>query len=203
MRKLSILAALVFASVAAAGTLSAQVDTHKGFYGSVGIGYGGQTTSLTAPDGDNLGSLSSQETTWYGQVGLGVKPQWAFGVEFNYMKAGCGECGGNVHFTNSFYTAAATWYTSPKDNFFLKLNLGYAQNEVAFTGSSSDTEGGFAAGLGFGYDWAIGNGGFIVKPFANYMAQVSSATYSGGGSVAGDKGRAQLLQFGVGVGYKH
>jgi hypothetical protein len=119
------------------------------------------------------------------------------------MKGGCDLCGGNVHITNSFYSAAATWYPNAKSNFFLKLNLGYAQNEVAFTGSSSDTEGGFAAGLGFGYDWQIGSGGFIVKPFANYLAQPSSATYSGGGSVAGEKGRAQLLQVGVGIGFKH
>ncbi len=204
MRKLSTFAALGIASLFAAGTLSAQTDTHKGIYASAGVGYGAQTLSLTLADGDNGGSTASQETTWYGQIGLGVKPQWAFGVEFNYMKSGCDECGGgNTHITNSFYSAAATYYPSATNNFFLKLNLGYAQNQVAFTGSSSDTEGGFAAGLGFGYDWAIGSGGFIVKPFANYLAQVSSATYSGGGSVSGEKGRAQLLQFGVGIGYKH
>jgi len=200
---LLVLATLAGAALAANPASAQSSDTHKGFYGSVGVGYGGQTTSLTLPDGDNGGSVSSQETTWYGQVGLGVKPQWAFGVEFNYMKSGCGTCGGDVHITNSFYSAAATYYPSAKDNFFVKLNLGYAQNQVAFSGASSDTEGGFAAGLGFGYDWAMGAGGFIIKPFANYLTQVSSATYSGGGSVSGDKGRAQLLQVGIGFGYKH
>jgi hypothetical protein len=202
MRKLSIIAALGFATIFAAGTLSAQTDTHKGFYGSVGGGYGGQTVTLS--NGGASESLTGQEATWYAGVGLGVKPQWAFGIDFNYMKGGCGflcsEAG--LHFTSSFYTAAATFYPSPTNNFFLKLNLGYAQNEGSFSGGS-DTEGGFAAGLGFGYDWAIGKGGFIVKPFANYLAQVSSATYIGGASLSGDKGRVQLLQFGVGVGYKH
>ncbi len=203
MRKLSMIAALGFASMFAASTLSAQTDTHKGFYGSVGGGYGAQSTNVDFGGGDKV-DASGQEATWFAGIGLGVKPQWAFGIDFNYMKSSCDLCsGGNIHLTNSFYTAAATFYPSPTGNFFLKLNLGYAQNEASFAGAGSDTEGGFAAGLGFGYDWQIGKGGFIVKPFANYMAQVSSATYSGGESFTGAKGRAQLMQFGVAIGYKH
>ncbi len=80
-----------------------------------------------------------------------------------------------------FYTAAATFYPSAKDNFFLKLNLGYVRASTAehCCGEGSTTEGGFAGGIGIGYDWAIGKGGFIVKPFANYLTQFSEATYSG------------------------
>ncbi len=62
---------------------------------------------------------------------------------------------------------------------------------------------GFSGGIGVGFDWAIGKGGFIVKPFANYMVQLSKSTY--GGALSGEdiQGKASLFQIGVGIGYKH
>jgi hypothetical protein len=201
MRRLLLIAAAVIGTAFVASTASAQVDTHKGFNASVGGGYGSQTTFFSF-DGSSDGSVSSMETTWYAQLGWGLKPQWTFGIEANYMKSGCGECGGDEHFTALFYTAAATWYPKANDNFFLKLNLGYGSAKIDISGEGSTTEGGFAGGLGLGYDWAIGKGGFIVKPFANYLTQFSDAAFSG--SLGdGEKGRIQLLQVGVGIGYKH
>jgi hypothetical protein len=202
MRRLLLIAAAVIGTAFVASTASAQVDTHHGFYASVGGGYGSQTTSLTF-DGESDGSASSMETTWYAGIGLGVKPHWAFGVEYDYMKAGCGFCGGGTHFTNSFYTAAVTYYPAATDNFFLKLNLGYATGAINEDCCGNSSQSGFAAGLGFGYDWVVGKGGFIVKPFANYLAQVSSTAYPSSSDFDGDKGRMQILQVGVALGYKH
>jgi hypothetical protein len=202
MRRLLLIAAAVIGTALVANTASAQVDTHHGFYASVGGGYGAQTTSIDDGGGDTF-SLSSMETAWYAGLGWGVKPQWAFGIDYNYQKAGCGECGGGVHFTNSFYTAAATWYPHANNNFYLKLNLGYATGVINEDCCGNSTQNGFAAGIGFGYDWAMGKGGFIVKPFASYLAQVSNSSYNDASDFGGAKGRAQLLTVGVALGYKH
>jgi len=201
MRRFLLVVATVIGTAFVANTASAQVDTHHGFYASVGGGYGSQTTSFTF-DGESDGTESFMETTWYAQAGWGLKPKWAFGVEANYLKGSCGFCSGEEHLTSTFYTAAATYYPWATDNFFLKLNLGYATSNEEISGEGSTTEGGFAGGIGFGYDWAIGKGGFIVKPFANYLTQFSEAAYSG--SLGdGEKGRVQMLQVGVGLGFKH
>jgi hypothetical protein len=198
MRRFLLIVAAVLGTVFIANTASAQVDTHHGFNASVGVGYGSQTTALTF-DGESDGSSSSMATTWYAQAGWGLRPKWTFGVEANYLKGPCEFCD---HVTILFYSAAATFYPNPKDNFFLKLNLGYGSAKAEFNGEGSTTEGGFAGGIGMGYDWMIGKGGFIVKPFANYLTQFSSATFSG--SLGdGEKGRAQLLQVGLGIGFKH
>ncbi len=144
MRRLLLIVAAVIGTAFVANTASAQVDTHHGFYASVGGGYGSQTTSFTF-DGESDGTESFMATTWYAQAGWGLKPQWAFGVEANYLKGSCGFCGGEEHLTALFYTAAATWYPKANDNFFLKLNLGYGSVEDQFSGGST-TEGGFAGG---------------------------------------------------------
>ncbi len=201
MRRFLLIVAAVMGTAVIASAASAQVDTHHGLYASVGGGYGSQSTAFTF-DGESDGLISSMATTWYAQVGWGLRPKWAFGIEANYLKGGCPFCAGEQHYSALFYTAAATFYPNAKDNFFLKLNLGYGSSKAEFSGEGSTTEGGFAGGIGMGYDWAIGKGGFIVKPFANYLTQFSEATYSG--SLGdGEKGRVQLLQFGVGIGFKH
>ncbi len=200
MRKLTLLAALAVPAVFAATSLSAQAETRTGFYVSGGGGYGSQTAD--ASSGGESQNESGSGATYYAQLGWLLNQKWAIGAEWNYAQTGCGDCGSGQHITNSFYSAALTWFPMEKNNFFAKINLGYGGNEISGDGESA-SEMAFSGGIGVGFDWAIGKGGFIVKPFANYFTQFSKGTY--GGFFAGDdvQGTGGLFQVGVGIGYKH
>jgi len=200
MRKLTLLAALAVPAVFAATSVSAQAEMHKGFYASAGGGYGSNKVDLS--NGGESQNESGSGATWYAALGWGLNQQWAIGAEWNYAQTGCGDCSSGEHITNSFYSAAITWFPMAKNNFFVKANLGYGGNEIS-GGGSSGSEMGFSGGIGVGYDWALGKGGFIVKPFANYLTQFSKSTYGGVFSGEGLEGTASLFQIGVGIGYKH
>jgi hypothetical protein len=197
MRKFAILAALSTAAVLSAGSLSAQAEVRQGFYGSAGGGFGSNYFEESA-GGESL-SRTKSGGTWYAAAGWMLNQKFAIGAEWNYAKTSC--CGG-LNNANSFYSAAFTWFPMPKNNFFAKVNLGYGGSELSESGETA-SEMGFSGGLGVGFDWAVGKGGFIVKPFANYMVQLSKSTYGGALDGEGIDGKASLFQIGVGIGYKH
>jgi hypothetical protein len=179
MRKLATLAALSTAAILSASSLSAQAEVRQGFYGSAGGGFGSNYFEESA-SGESL-SRTKSGGTWYAAAGWMLNQKFAIGAEWNYAKTSC--CGG-------------------LNNFFAKVNLGYGGSELSESGETA-SEMGFSGGLGVGFDWAVGKGGFIVKPFANYMVQLSKSTYGGALDGEGIDGKASLFQIGVGIGYKH
>lgn len=199
MRKLAILAALAVAALLTASSVSAQAEVRQGFYASGGVGYGSNKVSISS-SGESQDE-SGSGATYYAQFGWLLNQKFAIGAEWNYASTSCDNCSPDK-IANSFYSAAFTWFPMEKNNFFVKANLGYGGDEISGGGESA-SEMGFFGGIGVGFDWAIGKGGFIVKPFANYMTQFSSATYSGALSGEGINGKASLFQVGVGIGYKH
>ncbi len=139
--------------------------------------------------------------TYYANLGWKLSEKFGIGAEWNYAKTGCGMCSGGEKITSTFYSAALSWFPGG-GNFFVKANLGYGGNSIDgdFQGTSQN---GTAGGVGVGFDWGIGKGGLIVKPFANYFTQLSKSAYGGPLSGDGVQGMASLFQIGLGIGFKH
>lgn len=196
MRSAKVLKAAVIIALCGTRSLSAQTSNayRVEFYGSVGVGYGINTINYVSPSA-GVTSRTASGPTWYAAFGLSLSPRVALGIEWSGVITGCDPvCSSN---TSNYYTAAFTYHLSVPNGFYARINLGYGGE--AIHGDASASEGGIAGGVGLGYDWHIGNGGYVVKPFISYLAQFSSVAYSG--ALTGTTGRATLWQFGVGIGY--
>ena len=185
-------------NLAPAQAASAPVD-RKGFYGTVGLGYGSGTSYVELSgitDNDNENGVY-----FFIDGGVGLNKSWRVGAQIDYLKANCSKCGGGIDATLMFYTAVATYYPSP-NNFFIKLNIGYGTDEFS-GGGGSGTAGGLALGLGLGYDWMPGKSPLAIVPYAAYLAQVTKSDFGGDLSGSGVSGRGAMFEIGVGIGYKH
>jgi hypothetical protein len=196
MRDARLVAAAMMIVLYGTRSLSAQSsNSHRvGFYGSIGGGYGIPTLTFSDPT-TGVTKSTGGGGTWYAVFGVSVSPRVALGVEWNAAMTGCEpDCSRDML---NYYTAAFTYRLSATNGFYAKINLGYGGE--ALSGGTTASEGGFAGGVGLGYDWHVGSRGFVVKGFVNYFAQFSAAAYSG--DLTGDTGRTALWQFGVGIGY--
>lgn len=198
MRQLTILAVLFLAAVTAASPAAAQSRT--GFYISGGAGYASNKADFNSAA--ETPNQSGDGVSYYANAGWRLSSRFAIGAEWNYAKTGCGNlCDGGTKITSTFWSAALAWFPMGS-NLFVKLNLGYGGNSIDgdFQGTSQN---GTAGGVGVGFDWGIGKGGLIIKPFANYLTQFSKSTYGGPLSGDGVQGMALLFQVGLGIGFKH
>jgi hypothetical protein len=197
MRNLTILAALSLAAMTAASSAAAQA--HTGFYISAGGGYASNKADFNSEA--ETPNQSGDGVSYYANLGWKLSSKLAIGVEWNYAKTGCGICSGGEKITSTFYTAALAWFPGG-NSLFVKVNLGYGGNSIDgdFQGVSQNAS---AAGIGVGFDWGVGKGGFIVKPFANYFTQLSKGTYGGALSGENVQSSASIFQIGLGIGFKH
>jgi outer membrane protein with beta-barrel domain len=179
-------AMLLIASVSVANAQGAADRRDKeGFYGSIGWGYGSLSVSCSGCSSNNTNSLSG-----YLALGGTIKPSLRLGLEVDAWQKS--EQGFTLDV--AYYMASATIYPSVNNDFWVKVNAGYTNATGSGGGSSSSSNGGFAGGLGIGYDWRVAHGNFALIPYLNYAAQLSSS---------GGEGKANVLQIGIGIGYRH
>ena len=203
-------------SVRAAGAVVIALVTHslpgqsaeygygrKGFYGSVGLGYGREKESC-----DGCPTRSLDDLTLYIALGGGLGESVRIGGEADgWMHSSIVPTASTMISTYvGFYTVAVAYYPIDAAAFWVKGNLGYVHASSTVGGSGvteSLSQGGLAAGLGIGYDLDVGERGLVVIPYVGYLAQISggSITVPGAGTVTNVK--ETLLQFGLGIGYRH
>lgn len=182
-----------------AGTAGAQTAGRAGFYGSAGIGYGSASNSI---DADGSTSASQSGLTITAGLGTGLGKQWRLGVQFDYLKGSTTKYGGSTDVTTTFYTAALAYYPSMTMPIWIRANLGYGNLSGTNSGQSA-SEGGFAGGLGVGYDWMPGKSDLAVIPFIAWQTQFSKGTFGGAFSGTGAKGSGSIFQIGASIGLRH
>ena len=160
-------------------------DVRTGFYGSAGIGYGyGSCTGA-------CGTSGQSGVAYYLALGGTLSQMFRLGAEWQLWSKTQG--GGKLDV--NYYLASLSWYPSGASAFWVKANAGYTDFTVRLAGIPSTTSsGGTAGGLGVGYDWQPTPGSFVIIPYAEYTWQLSSSN--------GDP-KGNLLQIGLGFGYKH
>ena len=201
MRNRSRWIAVAALSVFACSTIAAQEATttaaspagaaRSGFYISLGLAWGSADLSCS---GTCSGSANKSGSAGYLGLGGTIDPQWRIGFESDawaYDDQG-------YTYSLAFYNLMATYYPSTTSDFWLKAGLGYSVYAESGFGNSGSVNG-FAGGLGLGFDWLPGHGKFAIIPYANYMYQFSGGDVSGTGSSI----QGNLLQFGIGFGYRH
>jgi hypothetical protein len=197
------LVALAPLSLVAQGVRSSAPE-HE-FYVSLGVGYGAASADLN-PSGTEVGA-SLRSASYDLAARYSLTPRVRLGLEIDYIKnLNSIGIGGSDASTSVFYTAALAYYPSSDGGLWLKANAGYATMSLTYAeitpGPTIETrfaEGGFAAGLGIGYDLHLGRSGVMVIPFTNYMRQFSRAPFSGPFPIG--SGSVALLQAGVGIGF--
>ncbi len=153
---------------------AASAFERKGFYIGVGLGYGGLdvTCGIVCEDVNRTGGFSG-----FFHLGGAVNPQVLLGVETNgwYKRVdGTDLTMGNLSFT-------VTGYPSKSGPFFLKAGVG-----ASIIGVGSDSETGFGASGGLGFDVPIGSH-TAITPFGNWFF----GSFQGGG--------ANTIQVGLGI----
>ena len=205
MFKPQYLMAVVALAAAAAPLLSvASAQDRTGFYADIGANYTSPSNQLTQTGFTTKDSKGGVAYTL--GVGTGLNSQWRLGVQVDYFKvsgvfSSYFESNG-ISAEVTTYSAVGTFYPSMKNEFWLKLNLGYGTDKFSGEGQTASASG-FTGGLGAGYDWLIGKGGFVVTPYLSYMDLFSTGDFGGALSGAGVKGKVSQFQVGVTLGYKH
>lgn len=204
MRKTNLFIAVAAFTAVAANNLSAQTPNRSGFYGDVAANYSIPSSELT--DGSETIKDTQGELGLTVGAGIGLKNnRWRLGLQYDWMKtsdAYVDDFGPGADQTVSFITAAITYYPSATSNFWLRANLGYGMMSLSASGFSTDASG-FAAGLGLGWDWMLGKGGFVLTPYAEYMDLFSTGDFNGDYAGDGITGKTGIFQIGLGIGYKH
>lgn len=164
----------------------------KGFFIGGGFGYG--SAGL-----DCNGCPSDRENGPVGYIRLGgtINPHLRIGVESNaWAKTSFG-----VDEQIAFVTADLYVYPSVSSNFWVKGGVGVAEGKAS--GDIDELKAtGVGIGAGIGYDWSVGGGNFVIVPFATYLRQLSG-NIKLNGSDSGVSANANLLEIGVGLGYRH
>ena len=200
MRK-AILFSAALGTVLAASSLSAQAaPDRRGLYADIGANWTFPTIEAT----NGITTVHQYQSNPGYVVGIG------FGMKNNKLRLGAQvdyfaekNIFGNASFDGKqwFYTAAATYYPGVKD-MWVRLNLGYGTIE-ATGGGQSASAGGFAGGLGVGYDFLMGKGGFAIAPYASYLDLFKTGDFGGFLTGQGVTAKSGLFQLGVTLGYKH
>lgn len=202
MRKTSILAGIVaLAAVSPASALAQGMD-RKGFYFDLGANYSAPSQSL-----EQTGTKVSESkggVGFVGDLGWGLSNSFRLGLQVDYLKlsgvfSNTFESN-NIDGTYTLYTAAGTWYPNEMKNFWLRLNLGYGDMKFSGAGQSASASG-FTGGLGLGYDWLLGKGGFALTPYLSYMDLFKTGDFSGALGGSSVTGKIGTFQIGVKIGY--
>ena len=185
MRRL-LLSATALALAVAFSAVPATAQSNSGkFYLGLGIAYGNYDLSgLTIP------SEYKNNVSYFGEAGLRFAPSLALGVEADYYTKSSSGASISVW----YYNAALAFYPDAA-HFWIKVLAGYASTSQNQGGGS---QGGYDMGLGLGYDWHL-IGSFTVVPFAQYVAQLSSAKFPGGTNNV----KSQLFQVGAAIALNH
>lgn len=186
-------AMLLGLSLSSAARAQDPTDSRQGFYISGGLGYGSATASASGCCVS--GSATESGTATYLALGGTISPRWRLGVEINGVSK---DLGSGYTETVAYFVAAAAWYPSVTGEFWVKPMAGYGELDIA-NGGNSSSAGGFATGIGLGYDWHPSHSKVVVIPFATYMQQITAGQFTGSGIAA----RTNLFMIGLGVGYKH
>ena len=202
MRKISLLVGIVALSAVSAAS-SAQAVDRKGFYGDIGANYSAPSQSLES--GGASVSDSKGGAGFVLGLGWGLNNTLRLGLQVDYLSLSnvfSNDLGSGTDGKYTLYTAAGTWYPSEMKNFWVRLNLGYGEMKFSNSGQSASASG-FTGGLGVGYDWMVGKGGFAVAPYLGYIDLFKTGDF--GGALSGESitGKIGTFQVGVTLGYKH
>jgi hypothetical protein len=182
----------VFAALLAAAAMRTDAQAaEKKFYAGIGFAFGSYDLSA---NGYSLASTYKSSISYYGELGVRLKPSLALGFEADYYTKSSNGASISVW----YYNAAVAYYPSANP-FWIKILAGYSNTSV---NQGVGSEGGFDMGLGFGYDWHVKKGkSFAIVPFIQYISQLS------GGSFANDpldtKYSSRLFQLGAAVAFNH
>ena len=135
-----------------------------------GIGVGYGAYDLSA-SGYSLPSDFKNDIAFYGEFGYRVSHAFALGVEADYYSKGSN----GTTFKVWYYNVAAAFYPLSASQLWIKVLAGYA-NTTGF-----------------------GGGGLTIVPFAQYVAQLSSAKFP----TTSTDVKSQLFLVGAGIALNH
>ena len=205
MRKAYVITAAVLCAAVtaiAASSVSAQAaPDRKGLYADIGANWTFPT--IEATDGVLTANEYQSNPGYVLGIGFGLKNnKMRLGAQVDYF-AETNVFGSTTEKSNMyFYTLAGTFYPSAKE-MWVRVNLGYATIDLTGSGQSASA-GGFAAGLGVGYDFLLGSKrALALSPYLSYMDLFKSNDFGGVLSGQGVSAKVGLFQAGVTIGYKH
>lgn len=171
---------------------SGPTAVRSGFFIEVGLAYGSAGIRCD-------GCSSDRESGPSGDIHLGgtINPHLRIGVESN----GWAKTVNGVDEQFGVLSGVLYVYPSATNNFWVKGGAGYAVAKESDNFDEIKAEG-VGISVGLGYDWAVGGGNFVIVPYAGYLRQLSGNVKLDG-SDTGVAAHADLLQVGVGFGYKH
>jgi hypothetical protein len=204
MLKSKLVIAMMTLTLSVTNAVSAQVANRKGFYIDGLLNYSAPSDELTGPGGslkDTQGSFG------YGLgIGGGVSNQLRIGGQvdtFITSNAFQNDVGPGLDATTSFVTLALTFYPSLTNDFWIRANLGYGVESLSGDGESA-SGGGFAGGLGVGYDILLGKSRkFALVPYISYLDLFKSGDMDGAFAGEGIQAKVSVFQIGIGIGYRH
>jgi hypothetical protein len=197
-----LVAALSTAAAAQAQTAPKSSLDRKGFYGDIGMTYSMPSMELT--DGTETAKNTTGGIGFTIGLGTGLNDHWRVGAQFDWFNASeaySNDLGPGIDANMKFYTAAVTFYPQADNFFWIRANLGYGTESL--TGGTSTSGSGFAAGLGFGYDWKVGQNGFVIGPYLEFMNLFKTSAFGGDFEGSNVTGTAGVFQIGAVVGYRH
>lgn len=176
-------------------------DLRQGFYAGAGVGYG---TAWATVDINGPASSSQDNMTFYLAAGFAINRHLRLGAEFDYFRA---DQMASVMYSAStgrvtVISAAFTVYPSATANLWFKGTVGYAGFAVS-DNVFSESEGGIGLGVGIGYDYRVGRTSAVLTPFVNYFDQLTPSKFTPDAYGNDPMGKVSLLQFGIGLGYRH
>jgi hypothetical protein len=101
----------------------------------------------------------------------------------------------------AFVTADLYLYPSITSNFWVKGGFGLAAGKETDLGHEVKATGA-ALAAGIGYDWNVGHGNFVIGQFATYLRQLSGNVKIDGADT-GVSASTNLIEIGIGFGYRH
>jgi hypothetical protein len=177
---------------AAQSARPAAAASRSGFFIGGGLGAGSAGASCDGCTSDRSTGLSG-----YFHLGGTVNPHLRLGFETNgWVKSESG-----INEQLGFASGVAYVYPSVSNNLWLKGGMGYAHYKAS-DDVDELTTGGLGLSVGVGYDWMPSRSNFAVIPYVNYLHQ-ASGNAAVNGADTGLSAHANLLQFGVGLGYRH
>lgn len=171
---------------------SAAPAVRQGFFISGGFGYGS-----AGIDCDGCSKDRENGPVAYIRLGGTINPHLRVGIESD----GWAKTVEGVDEQIGFLTADLYVYPSVSSNFWIKGGVG-----IAAAKESDDSDevkaSGVGVGAGIGYDWNVGGGNFVIVPFAAYLRQLSGKIKFDDVD-SGVSANTNILQIGVGLGYRH
>jgi hypothetical protein len=189
---LALLAIAAPARIAAAQSASSTSSLRKGFFASGGMGYGSAAI-------DCEGCQRNRESGPVAYVRLGgtINPHLRLGIESDgWAKTNFGVYEQIVYVTGDLYV-----YPSASGNFWMKGGFGVAAGKETYQVNRVESTG-TAVAVGVGYDWKVGGGNFVIEQFATYLRQLNG-TIVVNGADSGVSPTTNVIQLGVGLGYRH